>query len=132
MFGDLAEIAGHPRGSHASCTYFFFLVYYYCTRLTLYIQSKKALAVEAKHQISGATVIAVMTRVGDSVWIGSERQILVVQPAAAYKVEASWRAHERVITDLLSSGQAVWSCSQDSTIRLWDVKARNLCFYFYF
>ena len=88
-------------------------------------QSKKELAVEGKHQINGATVIAVMTRVGDSVWIGSERQILVVQPGAAYKVDASWRAHERVITDLLSSGGAVWSCSQDSTIRLWDVKART-------
>lgn len=83
---------------------------------------------EAKHQISGATVIAVMTRVGDAVWIGSERQILVVLPGAAYKVEASWRAHERVISDLLSagtsSGGAVWSCSQDSTIRLWDIKVR--------
>lgn len=90
----------------------------------LSLQSKKELAVEGKHQISGATVIAVMTRVGDSVWIGSERQILVVLPSAAYKVDASWRAHERVITDLLCSGGAVWSCSQDATIRLWDIKVR--------
>jgi WD40 repeat protein len=55
----------------------------------------------------------------NTVWVGTDRCILRFS-SQTFKPLDSFDAHNRVIHNLISVGNRIWSGSSDQTIKIWD------------
>jgi len=89
--------------------------------------------IDSKVAVKDASVISALEFVDAELWVGSEKQLIVLNSQKEYAVVAAWQAHTHRITGMAiahaasgSTPQTVWTSSQDCSIRVWDTKSKKL------
>lgn len=95
-----------------------------CTEGLIIIWDIKRLAVKAKVRV--AQGISAMVQYKNFVWLASVDGFIYVIHLETYEVCAFWRAHKGLINAMvLTQYDHIWTCSNDSTIAVWDAKTRK-------
>mmetsp|Transcript_560 Transcript_560/g.1284 ORF Transcript_560/g.1284 Transcript_560/m.1284 type:complete len:1538 (-) Transcript_560:24-4637(-) len=120
---ELGELKGHT-GEILSMLFVSDTVWSAGTDMTIRVWSTKpsqfTKKLKCKDVIRKLPLPVCMMRAGDGVWVGTDREILVID-SKTHKTLVTIDAHTRPIHTMLQLGDLVWSCSSDQLIKVWNM-----------